>query len=129
MRLRVLLPFAVFIDEADVSRIVAETSDGSFGLLTNRLDCVAALEPGILVYESASHDEVFLAVDEGVMVKTGPNVLVAVRRALRGRDLGQLRDAVTLQFEKQDAQDRNLRSAMARLESGFLHRLAGFEHE
>jgi F-type H+-transporting ATPase subunit epsilon len=129
MRLKVLLPFAVFVDEADVSRIVAETPEGSFGLLPHRLDCVAALVPGILIYETAARDEVCLAVDEGVLVKTGADVLVSVRRALRGTDLGQLRDAVTQQFEQQDAQDRDLRSAMARLESGFLHRFAGFEHE
>ena len=129
MRLKVLLPFEVFIDEDRVSRIVAETPQGSFGLLPHRLDCVAALAPGILIYETAAHDEVCLAVDEGVLVKTGADVFVSVRRALRGTDLGQLRDAVTQQFEKQDAQDRNLRSAMARLESGFLHRFAGFEHE
>ena len=129
MRLKVLLPFDVFVDETDVSRIVAETPEGSFGLLPHRLDCVAALAPGILIYETAAHDEVCLAVDQGVLVKTGANVLVSVRRALRGTDLGQLRDAVTQQFEQQDAQDRDLRSAMARLESGFLHRFAGFEHE
>ena len=33
MRLKVLLPYQVFVDEAEVSRIVAETSAGSFGLL------------------------------------------------------------------------------------------------
>jgi len=129
MRLKVLLPFEVFADEPDVSRIVAETAQGSFGLLPHRLDCVAALAPGILIYETAARDEVCLAVDGGVLVKTGPDVVVSVRRALRGTDLGQLREAVTQQFEQQDAQDRDLQSAMARLESGFLHRFAGFEHE
>ena len=128
MHLKVLLPFEVFADEAGVSRIVAETAGGSYGLLPHRLDCVAALAPGILIYENAGGHEVCLAVDEGVMVKTGADVLVSVRRALRGTDLGQLRDAVTQQFEKQDAQDQNLHFAMARLESGFLRRFARFEH-
>jgi F-type H+-transporting ATPase subunit epsilon len=129
MHLRVLLPFEVFADEAGVSRIVAETPGGSYGLLPHRLDCVAALAPGILIYKNAGGQEVCLAVDEGVLVKTGADVLVSVRRALRGTDLGQLRDEVTQQFEKQDAQDKDLQSAMARLESGFLHRLAGFGRE
>jgi F-type H+-transporting ATPase subunit epsilon len=129
MRLKVLLPFEVFVDEAGVSRIVAETPQGSFGLLPHRLDCVAALAPGLLIYETAARDEVCLAVDEGVLVKAGADVVVSVRRALRGTDLAQLRDAVTQQFETQDAQDRSLRSAMARLESGFLRRFAGFERE
>ena len=129
MRLEVLLPFQVFADEADVTRIVAETAQGAFGLLPHRLDCVAALAPGILVYQSDVHGEVFLAVDEGVLVKTGAEVRVSVRRALRGADLGQLRDAVAREYLAQDERERSLRSVMARLESGFLHRFAGFEHE
>ncbi len=129
MRLKVLLPYEVFVDEAEVSRIVAETSAGSFGLLPNRLDCVAALVPGLLIYQTGADTEVCLAVDEGVLVKTGADVCISVRRALRGTDLAQLRDEVTQQFEQQDAQDRDLRSAMARLESGFLRHFAGFEHE
>jgi F-type H+-transporting ATPase subunit epsilon len=129
MHLKVLLPFQVLADEADVLRIVAETPEGSFGLLPHRLDCVAALAPGILVYETAAAGEVFLAVDEGVLVKTGADVLVSVRRASRGTDLGQLRDAVTQQFLAQDAQDRSLRSVLDQLESSFLHRFAGFQYE
>lgn len=129
MRLRVLLPFQVFADEPDVLRIVAETSAGSFGLLPHRLDCVAALVPGILSYESAAHGEVFLALDEGVLVKTGADVRVSARRAIGGVDLGQLRDAVAREFVQQDAQDRDLRSVMARLEGGFLRRFAGIERD
>ena len=44
--LKVLLPFQVFAEKTGVSRIVAETREGSFGLLPHRLDCVAALAPG-----------------------------------------------------------------------------------
>lgn len=126
MHLSVLLPFGVFADAADVLRIVVETPAGSFGLLPHRLDCVAALAPGILIYQTAA-GEAFLAVDEGVLVKTGPEVRVSVRRAIGGRDLAQLRDAVTLEFMKQDAQEQSLRLAMAQVESGFLRRFAGFE--
>ena len=46
MNLKVLLPFEIFADKTGVSRIVAETREGSFGLLPHRLDCVAALAPG-----------------------------------------------------------------------------------
>ena len=128
MRFKVLLPFQVFVDAGDVSRIVAETPAGSFGLLAHRLDCVAALAPGILIYETAAEGEVFLAVDEGVLVKTGDDVLVSVRRALRGTDLAALRDDVARQFLAEDEQAQSLRSAMAKVESGFLRRFASFEH-
>jgi F-type H+-transporting ATPase subunit epsilon len=129
MQLRVLLPSQVFVDESDVARIVAETPGGSFGLLPHRLDCVAALAPGILTYQTATAGEVFIAIDEGVLVKTGAEVLVSVRRALGGKDLGQLRDSVAKQFLAEDEQEQSLRSAMAKVESGFLRRFASFVHE
>jgi F-type H+-transporting ATPase subunit epsilon len=129
MTLKVLLPFQIFADKTGVSRIVAETHEGSFGLLPHRLDCVAALAPGILTYETEADGEVFLAVDEGVLVKTGPDVLVSVRRALVGKDLGQLRDAVTKEFLTLDEHEQSVRVVMAKLETGFLRRFATFQHE
>ena len=129
MTLKVLLPFQVFADKTGVSRIVAETPEGSFGLLPHRLDCVAALAPGILTYETEADGEVFVAVDEGVLVKAGPDVLVSVRRALGGKDLGQLRDAVTKEFLTLDEHEQSVRVVMAKLETGFLRRFATFEHE
>lgn len=129
MNLKVLLPFEVFAEKTGVSRIVAETREGSFGLLPLRLDCVAALPPGILVYETEAEGEVYLAVDEGILVKAGPNVLVSVRWALAGTDLGHLRDAVEQEFLTLDEHERSVRMVMAKLESGFLHRFASFRHE
>ncbi len=123
MHFRVLLPFQVFADKTDVSRIVAETGEGSFGLLPHRLDCVAALTPGILTYETAA-GEVFVAIDEGVLVKTGASVLVSVRRALSGTDLSHLRDAVKREFLTLNEREQDMRSAMTKLEVGFVRRLA-----
>jgi len=94
MNLKVLLPFQVYAEQTGVTRIVAETREGSFGLLPHRLDCVAALVPGIFAYQTEAGSEVFVAVDEGVLVKTGADVLVSVRRAIGGTDLGQLHAAV-----------------------------------
>ncbi|MBQ0730098.1 MAG: F0F1 ATP synthase subunit epsilon, partial [Oleispira antarctica] len=43
MTLKVLLPYKVFAEEHNVVRIVAMTHQGAFGILPNRLDCVASL--------------------------------------------------------------------------------------
>jgi len=129
MNLKVLLPFQVFADKTGVSRIVAETHEGSFGLLPHRLDCVAALTPGILTYQTAAEGEVFVAVDEGVLVKTGPDVLVSVRRATGGTDLGQLRNSVEKEFLTLDDRERSVRQVVAKLETGFLRRFAALQHE
>ncbi len=124
MKLRVLVPDEVFAVSASVSRIVVETRAGSFGLLPNRLDCVAALAPGILIYETEEVGEVVVAVDEGVLVKTGRDVLVSVRRAVAGPDLAQLRSLVEQEFLTLSEEERSVRAVTAKLETGFLHRLA-----
>ncbi len=129
MNLKVLLPFQIFAEKTGVRRIVAETRGGSFGLLPHRLDCVAALAPGILIYETESDGEVLVAVDEGVLVKNGLDVLVSVRQALGGTDLGQLRDSVEKEFLTLDEHEQSVRAVMAKMESGFLRRFASFQHE
>jgi F-type H+-transporting ATPase subunit epsilon len=129
MNLKVLLPFKVFVEKSGVSRIVAETREGSFGILPLRLDCVAALTPGILVYETDMDGEIFIAVDEGVLVKTGPDVLVSVRRALSGSDLARLHDDVLRHFLTLDKQEKNVRLAVAKLEANALLRFVALQHE
>ena len=129
MHLKVLLPFQVYAEKKEVTRIVAETREGSFGLLPHRLDCVAALVPGILIYQTVSGGEVLVAVDEGVLVKTGADVLVSVRRAIGGTDLGQLHTAVEKEFLTLDENEQSVRTAVAKLETGFLRRFATLQHE
>jgi len=126
MHLEVLLPFRVFMQKTSVFRIVAETRDGSFGLLQRRRDCVAALVPGILTYESVADGEVFVAVDEGVLVKIGDVVRVSVRRASGGGDLASLRDEVQRDYLTLDALELGARAATRKLESGFVGRFARF---
>src|SRR5271165_875062 len=129
MNLKILLPFQVFAEKPGVSRIVAETCEGSFGLLPHRLDCVAALAPGILVYQNEAEPEVYVAVDEGVLVKTGFDVLVSVRNAIGGTDLRQLQEAVKREFLNLSEQEQNVRSVMATMESDFISRLVEFHRD
>lgn len=129
MNLKVLLPFQIFAEKTSVSRIVAETREGSFGLLPHRRDCVAEIVPGILIYESETDGEVCVAVDEGILVKTGLDVLVSVRNAIGGTDLGKLRGAVEKEFVHLNEQEQNVRSVMVKMESGFISRIAEFHRE
>jgi F-type H+-transporting ATPase subunit epsilon len=128
MLLRILLPSRVFAEMKDVIRIVAETREGSFGFLPQRLDCVAALAPGILTYAREEGGDVYVAVDEGVLVKTGAEVLISVRHAIGGADLGQLRKTVEKEFLTMDAREKEVRTATAKLESGLIRRFAEFHH-
>lgn len=132
MNLKILLPFRIFAEKTGVARIVAETRAGSFGLLPHRLDCVAPLVPGILTYQTDAEGEVYVAVDEGVLVKTGQHVLVSVRRALGGSgkdQLQQLRASVEEEFLTLDEQEQSVRAVMAKLETSFLRRFVGLHHD
>lgn len=125
MRLSVCLPFKVLIDGVSVSRVVVETSAGSMGILPNRLDCVAALVPGILVFGTMSEGDIYCAVDEGVMVKTGADVRVSVRNAVMGTDLSRLRQLVAQEFLALTEQERETRVMLAKLESNFIRGFNG----
>jgi F-type H+-transporting ATPase subunit epsilon len=129
MTLKMLLPFEVLSERTGVTRIVAETRDGSFGLLPHRLDCAAALAPGILTFETDGEGEVVMAVDEGVLVKTGLDVVVSVRRALSGSNLEHLEQLVDEEYLSLDEAEQNMRMVMAKLETGFLRRFASFQNE
>ncbi len=112
-----------------MKRIVAQSLRGSFGLLPQRLDCAAVLAPGILTYETEADGEVYLAVDQGVLVKAGMDVLVSVRNAIGGTDLDQLHVAVKREFVNVDEQEKSVRAVLARMESGFIRRLMDLQHE
>jgi F-type H+-transporting ATPase subunit epsilon len=128
MNLKVLLPFQIFVERTGVTRVVAETREGSLGLLPHRLDCIVALAPGILIYETQSDREAFVAVDEGVLVKAGPNVFVSVRRAMGGTDLGQLREAVEREFLTLNEQEQSVRTVLAKMEGDLIRRMATFHN-
>jgi F-type H+-transporting ATPase subunit epsilon len=126
MQLKILLPSRIFGEIDDVTRIVAQSRQGSFGILPHRLDCVAALAPGILSYATTTAGDVYVAVDEGVLAKIGDRVLISVRNAIGGADLGQLRQAIDREFLTLDEQEKSVRMATARLESGMMRRFAEF---
>ncbi len=123
MDLKILLPFRVFDRITGVKRIIAETSRGAYGILPNRLDGVAALTPGILTYETEAAGEVHLAIDEGILVKAGAEVLVSVRKAIGGKELGQLHEAVEQQFLELEEREKDVRSVLVKLETGFIRQL------
>lgn len=127
MTLRVLLPEKVVL-EREVQKVVADGENGSFGLLPRHVDYVEPLVPGILSFVPVDdEDEVFVAVDEGVLVKCGAEVLVSVRNAVVGPELGSLEETVRDRFERVDKREQAMRTALAKLESEVVHRFIDVE--
>lgn len=115
MKLKVLLPTKILLEE-EVTKITAEAENGSFCLLPRHIDFVTALVPGILIFVSVRGEEKFLAVDEGILVKSGVQVLVSTRHAVQSSDLGLLQQTVEKQFRILNEREKVTRSALAKLE-------------
>jgi len=129
MKLKVLLPFGIFKDLDKVESIIVETDKGNFGLLPQRLDCVAAIVPGILSYRQQGEQEMYIAVDEGVVVKAGLEVSISVRHAIAGNNLDQLHNAVKQEFMQDSEQDKKIDAVYQKMESDFIRRLSAFHHD
>ncbi|MFT4653648.1 MAG: F-type H+-transporting ATPase subunit epsilon [Patiriisocius sp.] len=120
MWLKILLPSRIFVYKTKVLNIVAESTNGAFGILPQRRDCIASIVPGILSYMTATNEEMFIAVDTGLLVKNGAQVLVSVRRAVGPGPLSELRTLVDTEFLSLNEQERDLKMVLNKLESGFL---------
>ncbi|MBC7659471.1 MAG: F0F1 ATP synthase subunit epsilon [Chitinophagaceae bacterium] len=129
MNLKILVPFNVFACKEKVMSIVAESVEGSFGILPNRLDCIAALVPGILTYRLEANEDVYIAIDQGILVKVGLNVTVSVRRAISGSNLEQLRDSLEKEFIQLDDDERAAEQVLSKVESALTYRLAELYHD
>lgn len=125
MQVKVVAPAGVVL-EREAAKLVAEAGNGSFCLLPRHIDFVAALVPGILTLTADDGSETFLAVDEGVLVKHGPQVMVSSFNALQGR-LGELQQAVLARFRQRDEQERDARLALDRLEVNLVHQILEWE--
>ena len=126
MRLKVLLPSRVLVDE-EVAKVAAEAENGWFCLLPRHADFVAALVPGVLVFTTPDRAEGLVALDHGMLVKCGADVLVSAWRGARGDDLATLRQVVEREFLELDDRERAARSALARLEAGVVRRFVELE--
>jgi F-type H+-transporting ATPase subunit epsilon len=123
MTLKVFLPYRVYAEVCNVVRVVVDTIDGSYGFLPHRLDCVVALVPGVFMYQTADGVVSYLAVDDGVMIKTGTEVRVSVRDAVGGASLDELRQVVEKEYRALDELERETRTSMARMELEFIKKL------
>ncbi|MGO2132853.1 MAG: F0F1 ATP synthase subunit epsilon [Halomonas sp.] len=108
--------------EGSALRLQATAANGAFGMLPNHTDFVTALVPSVLILTDEHNREQFFGIDEGVLMKSGHQVDIAIRRGVRGKDLETLNDTVLTSFVEVDEEERVARSALSRLEAGIVRR-------
>ncbi|EEX08472.1 ATP synthase F1, epsilon subunit [Ruegeria lacuscaerulensis ITI-1157] len=112
--------------EGTATALTAVAPNGSFGILPNHVDFVTALVPSVLTLKTPEGHECFFGIDEGMLVKKGPDVSVAIRRGAQGDDLDSLRATVEGTFLKMDEDERMARAALSGLEANLVRRFAEF---
>jgi len=125
MRLRVFLPSQTAADES-ADQVSAEAENGAFSLLPRHVDFVTALVPGLMSFVRDGR-EAFLAVDGGILVKRGDDVLVSTSNAVRGDDLDRLHRTVEEEFQRMGERERKARASLLRLEADFVRRFLELE--
>jgi len=122
MQLQLLLPTKILWDQP-VQKIVAEAANGSFCLLPNHSDWITLLVPGIFTATLTTGEESYWAIDQGVLVKCGPQVRVSAQKAVAGSDLNHLQQTVQEEFRRLDDHEKQARRLLARLEHSFVREL------
>ncbi len=120
MNLKIILPTKILL-EVDITKLNAEAENGCFCLLPHHVDFVTALVPGLLAFVTNGKEQ-FLAVDGGILVKCGSEVLVSTAQAILGGDLGALRQTIEQQFQVLDEREARTRSVIAKLEANLVRR-------
>lgn len=125
MQLKVMEPERMILD-VQADKVVAEGQNGSFCLEPRHVDFVSVLKTGILLYSSGD-EEHYVAVDEGVLVKCGRQVLVSVLNAIKGDTLEELEQRILKEFKKTEAMNQASKIALKSMEADLLLRFMEFE--
>ncbi len=126
MKIKIMLPTEILIEE-EVIKVIAEAENGSFCLLPRHVGFVAALVPGVVSLFSPTGREKFVAVNKGILVKCGPEVLISTRNAVIGPDLGELKKTIEDKFKILDDREKKARSAVAKLEANLVRKFLELE--
>lgn len=127
IHLKVLVPEQILVD-LKVEKVIAEATDGFFCLKPRHIDFTTALRPGILYYYDEGQEHI-IAVDEGILVKCGEQVLVSVLNAIKGKELSELEGMVRHEFRKVRETEQTASFALKNLEAELFQHFIGLEKD
>jgi F-type H+-transporting ATPase subunit epsilon len=117
MRLRIVTPLAVVIDQTGVTALRAADASGSFGIQPGHADFLTSLSTTIVRWTAAGGTRQFCALQGGVFTVTGgQDIAIATRAATVGRDLATLAQTVLARFHADAEAERVERFESVRLQ-------------
>ncbi|EQD36296.1 ATP synthase F1, epsilon subunit [mine drainage metagenome] len=117
MKLRIVTPLSIEVDEDGVQSLRAEDASGSFGILPRHADFLTSLAISVVSWTRADGSQRHCAVRHGVLTMTGGRELViATREAVVGEDLARLDTTVLARFHADLDLERTQHADSARLQ-------------
>lgn len=117
MRLRIITPLSMVVDEDAVLALRAEDASGGFGILPRHADFLTSLTISVVGWKSADATRHFCAVRRGVLsVTEGRTISIATREAIRGDDLATLDQTVLARFRRDIETERTEHVESTRLQ-------------
>ena len=130
LELQIMLPTRIFVHLDNIIHMNVDTPAGNLGFLPRRLDCITPVNPGILAYRQRdSEAELYIAIDKGILVKTGSRINISVHHAVAGTNLLELEQIIHAEFEQLSEQEERVRSVCAGIETKLIRRFIEFNHE
>jgi len=96
-------------------------------LLPRHVDFVTIMTPGIFFALTEKERDIYIAINEGILIKADDKVTLSVRGAVKGDNLGDLKKEVEENFKKVNEQEEGARSALQKLEADFVRRFLDLE--
>lgn len=121
MNLKVVTPSKVVVDTR-VEKATVQGREGSRTYLPRHIDFTTVVVPSVMSWRPVDGEEQFAAVDGGVLVKVGDELLVSTAYAVYGPELGHLRETVEEQFRQRGEREKTARTAVAKLEASIVRR-------
>jgi F-type H+-transporting ATPase subunit epsilon len=117
MRLRIITPLAVIINEEGVMALCAEDATGSFGILPGHADFLTSLAISVMSWESGDGARHYCALRRGVLsVIAGQNIAIATREAVASDDLATLDETILARFRADIEMERTEHVETTRLQ-------------
>jgi F-type H+-transporting ATPase subunit epsilon len=117
MRLRIVTPLEIVVDEDSVSAVRAEDASGCFGVLPGHADFLTSLAISVVSWTVAGGAARHCAVRRGVLsVAGGREVAIATREAIPGDDIATLDQNVLERFRADSEVERREHVESTRLQ-------------
>lgn len=126
MRLRIVTPLDVAVDDADVTSLRAEDASGDFGILTGHADFLTSLAVSVVRWTRQDGARRFCALRGGMLsVTAGREIAVTSREAVVADDLASLQTSILTRFKSEIEAERADRADGTRLQIKAIRQIAG----